>query len=331
MRGYRGGLEVDRYDYIETIMLSLGSKTGINYQLASKEILKVYFEYKKKSYEMPDYYGGDQKNDGWVVEDALFYQVFAPTRLKESLRKEIQNKFATDLEDLIRLVYKEGKWNGEIKEFVFIVNTFDNNLPHDSERFFETKVGELKKKFAIEFEYKVKNSEYFRDLLCELDDVELLKRVSSVLKVKNLIDFNAITESFIIKLILEISGNINEQYMLKTKANTYSRVSSVKKIDINELNEKREEIEEIISRLDIVERAVNSINQEILCAKPFERVIDLVIKKYEKLSREYSGEDLYEVLIDEIIMHTERKRYCYVPAQFLIVYIFDKCDIFEKE
>ena len=82
--------------------------------------------------------------------------------------------------------------------------------------------------------------------MCELDDVELLKRVSSVLKVKNLIDFNAITESFIIKLILEISGNINEQYMLKTKANTYSRVSSVKKIDINELNEKREEIEEII-------------------------------------------------------------------------------------
>ena len=51
---------------------------------------------------MPDFYGGDQKNDGWVVEDAIFYQIFAPTRLKDSLKKEIQDKFTADLLGLLK-------------------------------------------------------------------------------------------------------------------------------------------------------------------------------------------------------------------------------------
>lgn len=36
-------------------------------------------------YEMTDAYGGDDKNDGWVIDYALFYQVYAPTMLKDSL------------------------------------------------------------------------------------------------------------------------------------------------------------------------------------------------------------------------------------------------------
>ena len=146
---------LDRYDYVESILLFIRGITGINYQLQIREIFQKYYLYKGKTYEMPDFYGGDQKNDGWVIEDAIFYQIYAPTRLKDSLKKEMQDKFKEDLSGLLKIVYDEKKWNGEVKEFIFIINTFDANLPHDSERFFETTVNEYKKQYNIDFTYRV--------------------------------------------------------------------------------------------------------------------------------------------------------------------------------
>ncbi|HDO9121662.1 hypothetical protein [Clostridioides difficile] len=322
---------MDKYDYIEGIIIFIKGITGINYQLQIKEILKVYYQYNEKTFEMPDYYGGDQKNDGWVVEDAIFYQIFAPTRLKESLRKEIQDKFKADLEGLLNIVCKEGKWKGKIEEFIFLVNTFDGNLPHDSENFFEGVVNTLKDKYNVEFEYRVENNDYIRDLLYKIDDIECLKRLSSTLHIRKLIDFNAITETIIINLIEEISGSLNIRFMKEYDFETYKRISSLNKISINNLEEKREEIENIISKLDVVEKAVNDINQDILCENKFERVKNFVISKYNQLSKKYQGVKLYESLVEETLTHTNCKSIMEIPMKFLIVYIFDKCDIFKKE
>lgn len=321
---------MDRYDYIESIILFIKGITGINYQLQIKEILRAYYQYNKKTFEMPDYYGGDQKNDGWVVEDAIFYQIFAPTRLKESLKKEIQDKFKGDLEGLLDIVYNKNKWNGKIGEFIFIVNTLDGNLPHDSERYFDCTVKDLKVKFGVEFKYRLVNSDYIRDLLSEIEEIEILKRISSTLHIKNLIDFNAITETIIINLIEEISGNINAQFMSGIAFESYDRISSPKKIDINNLEDKREELENIISKLDVVEQAIKHINQDILCEKKFERVKTFVIDKYNELAVNYQGVRLYDSLVSETLTYTNSKALGEVPMKFLIVYIFDKCDIFKK-
>jgi len=144
---------LDKYDYIESIILFLKGITGINYQLQIKEVLSAYYKYIGKLYEMPDFYGGDQKNDGCVIKDGIFYQIYAPTRLKDSLKKEIQDKFTADLNGLLKIIYEEKKWAGKLNEFIFIVNTFDNNLPHDSERYFETKVKEFKDIYSIDFNF----------------------------------------------------------------------------------------------------------------------------------------------------------------------------------
>lgn len=322
---------LDRYDYIESIIIFIKGITGVNYQLQIKEILRAYYKYIGKTFEMPDYYGGDQKNDGWVVEDAIFYQVFAPTRLKDSLKKEIQDKFKSDLEGLLNIVYNEGKWKGKLKKFIFIVNTFDGNLPHDSESFFDSIVRELKGKYEVEFEYSLVNSDYIRDLLSDINDIEVLKRISSTLHIKHLIDFNAITETIIINLIEEISGNLNIKLMGGAGFETYERISSLNKISINNLEDKREEIENIISKLDVVEKAVNDINQDILCENKFERVKNFVIDKYSELSDEYEGVKLYNLLVEETLTYTNSKSLVQIPMKFLIIYIFDKCDIFKKE
>lgn len=320
-----------KYDYIEGIMLALRGVTGMNYQKCLRDIFRSYYRYKNKTYEMPDGYGGDDKNDGWVVEDAIFYQVYAPTRLKDSLKKEMQNKFSEDLEGLIYHVYKKNKWKGKIGKFIFIVNTFDGDLPHDSERFFEKKVKELQDKYNIKFEYDVKNGEYVRYLLYEIDDINVLEQISSQLRVMGLIDYNAITEELIINLINEISGNIYNKYMTNDNESTYSRISSPRKIEINNLEDRRKEIEDIIAKLDVVEKAINTINQDIVNEDKFERVRGSIIDTYKRLSESMSGLELYDEIINETMKYTSNKAGIIGPVKFLIIYIFDKCDIFKKE
>ncbi|MGG2025048.1 hypothetical protein AB1282_04675 [Gottfriedia sp. S16(2024)] len=322
---------MDRYDYIEAIVIYIRSVTGINFQLQLKDILRAYYKYKGLTYGMPDFYGGDQKNDGWVKENATFYQIFAPTRLKDSLKTEIEKKFKDDLEGLLKIVYKEKKWKGNINKFIFIVNTIDGNLPHDSNSYFDNLVEKLNKEYCINIDHLVSNCDYIRDLLEEIDDIDVLKKISATLRIKSIVDYNAVSETLIISLIEEISGNISHQYLGSKSFEKYQRVSSANKIIINKLEGKKEEIENIIEKLDIVDKAINVINQDILFENKFDRVKNFIINKYEDLSKEYKGEDLYKILISETLSYTNNNSMAEIPMKFLIIYIFDKCDIFEKE
>ncbi|HBM4225770.1 TPA: hypothetical protein LWJ37_002528, partial [Listeria innocua] len=218
-----------------------------------------------------------------------------------------------------------------LNNFIFIVNTFDNNLPHDSEGFFEKKVNEFKEKYAITFQYRVTNTDYVRDILTEINDIEVLKRISATLRVRNMMDYNAINEQIIMDLIIGISGNLSCQSINGESTQSYQRISSVEKISINSLDGKRDEIESIISKLDVVENAVNTINQDILYEDKFERVKEQVISKYVELSAQVRGVELYNTLVNEMLSYSQDKWNLDVPMKFLIVYIFDKCDIFEKE
>lgn len=322
---------MSRCDYIENIMLFIASATGINFQLKVKEVLAVYYRKNGKTYEMPDYYGGDQKNDGWVVEDALFYQIFAPTRLKDTLKKEIQDKFKEDLTKLLQLVLTENKWNGKINEFVFIVNTFDNNLPHDSSRFFDKEVAKLQKEYNCKFKFKVSNQDYVKDLLYSVDDEDILKEIASRLRILNTIHPQAVTETTIVDLIMHISSQ-STQKNINSKTNTYyNRISTIKKIEINDLLEIKDEIEGIMSNLDVVEKAVVLINQDILDEERFERVKSYIIELYDELHKKLHGVELYNEIVTRCMPCNTRGWNFEAPTKFLIIYIFDKCDIFEKE
>ena len=52
-----------------------------------------------------------------------------------------------------------------------MINTHDNNLPEDSDRFFSKKVEELEKKYNIEFKYEIEaNKDYLYNLLYDIED-----------------------------------------------------------------------------------------------------------------------------------------------------------------
>lgn len=326
---------MDRYDYINTIIDHLQGKTGMNFQRLVREVFKEYNAYQGNTYEMPDAYGGDKKNDGWVVEEALFYQIFAPARNSNSLKKNMQKKFSEDLEGLLEKVYKEKLWNGFINEFIFLVNTFDNDLPEDSERYYEKEVKRLQKQYNVTFKYKVVNLSYVYDILCKIEDIKILEKICGIMRVKGMANYNAVSEEIITRLIMKISSNINKKYVYflqkKDAVGVYERISSVKKIAINKLDGKREDIETIISSLDVVEAAVKNINQDILFENQFERVKNFIVVKYEELAKEYQGEKLYCNLIKDIVSYVGYEEIDEISTEFLIVYIFDKCDIFEKE
>lgn len=326
---------MDRYDYINLITDYLRGRTGMNFQRLVREVFKEYNEHKGKTYEMPDAYGGDKKNDGWVVEDALFYQIFAPARNSDSLKKNMRNKFSEDLEGLLEKVYKEKLWNGVMSEFIFLVNTFDNDLPEDSERYYEKEVKRLQDKYNTTFKYRVVNLSYVYDILCQIDDIEVLEKISAIMRIKGMADYNAVSEEIMTKLIMKISNNISKKYVSslhkKDTQDVYIRISSVKKISINKLDDKREDIESIISNLDVVEAAIKNINQDILFENQFERVKSFIVARYEELAIEFQGVELYNAIIKDIVSYAGYDVIDETSVEFLIVYIFDKCDIFEKE
>lgn len=321
---------MDKYDYIENIVIFLRGVTGINFQIQIKNVLYDYYKSIGKQYEMPDFYGGDDKNDGCIISDGIFYQIYSPTRLTSSLKKNIQDKFTEDLNGLLEIIYKEKKWGGKLKEFIFLINTQDNNLPHDSERFFDKKVIELKRQYGIDFNYRVVNTDYIKEILQKIDNIDILKSISASMRIKSLIDVNAVNEKIIIDLIISISGNLADRSMIDNLSSSYDRVSPSKKIDINGLTEIKKEIETIIAKLDVVEKSINIINQNIIFENKFERVKNFIIDKYNKLSETMSGVSLYEALIDDVLLHTQEVWNLKTPMKFLIIYIFDKCDIFEK-
>jgi len=91
----------------------------------------------------------------------MFYQIYAPTRLKDSLKKEIQDKFTADLSGLLKIIYEEIKWAGKLNNFIFIV------------------------------------TDYTREILTEIHNIEVLKQISATLHIKGMIDYNALLKILI--------------------------------------------------------------------------------------------------------------------------------------
>lgn len=318
-----------KIDYINQIIIYTNGKTGLNYQYVIGDILKIYFEdYKNQKYNMYRHYGGDKKNDGWVEEKAIFYQIYSPVNIRNTLKKEIQDKFSEDLNGLLENICIKDLWGGKINKFIFLVNTQDNNLPEDSERFFDKKVKELKEKYNVEFKYEIeKNEDYLYNLLYDIEDenIKILEKISEKLGIINSININTVTGKMIYELIQNISENIVESFHNDIKTD-YTRISSKEKIKINNLIDKKEHIEKIITKLDVVEQAIGLINQDINSENNFERIKDYIINKYLNLSKKYNGIELYEKIINELPVENSK-----TIKEYIIVYIFDKCDIFEKE
>lgn len=317
-------------DYINGILRYIRGISSINYQNAVGCILSIYYE-GTKTFEMPSPYGGDDKNDGWVVEDALFYQIFSPIQFSSSFASEIANKFEEDLDSLINLVYQKNKWNGIIKQFIFLVNTRDTSLPKDPNRRYDKIRDKLIRKYGIKNNIitSIVNDDYLFNLLYQMNSIQLDKLVIK-LNIQGLVNVNKTSSLDIITFIDKIAENLGNSILCAVSTN-YTRISSDKKIAVNSLMEKKDRILQLIPRLSIVDDAIGHFNKSPETIEVFEKVRDLYICAYTELMKTYNSSELYDKIIEKVLDFAPELKAFSIPAELILVYIFDRCDIFEKE
>ena len=127
-----------------------------------------------------------------------------------------------------------------------------------------------------------------------------------------------------------LSGNIQEN-MFEEIGSNYTRISSERKININKLDSIKDRINLMIRRLNIVENAISTFEKQNPFNDVIERTKNFVIDLYVKLKDQYKGVDLYNKILEEILNITPELTSYKYAAELFMIYIFDKCDIFEKE
>ena len=117
----------------------------------------------------------------------------------------------------------------------------------------------------------------------------------------------------------------------KPSVNDYAKIPDEKKIRINDLLDKKDRIISLAAHLEVVEEAVDSFINSTENETKFNSIVELYINEYSVLSKKYSGSSLYDELINKISSYFSEKESVRNNVEMLLVYIFDRCDIFEKE
>lgn len=309
---------------------ALAFHSSLPFQNKGAIILKEYYKYKGFTYENPNPAGGDDKNDGWVKEKGIYYQIYSPTNYSGSFANDVFKKFKSDAEGLFENVYVHNLWKKPINEFIFIVNTRDQSIPKDSIGICQKCIDDLNKTYNANASYKLENVDYFLDLMQDIDNEKIEKNILMKLDVDDMVKYSNIDENVMIKFLDLLSSNIQEN-IYNNNSSDYVRISSEKKITLNSLDKYKEKINIMITKLSIVENAISLYEKQNPMDNVTNRTTNLVINLYNELKDKYVGTDLYDEILLKIIELTPQLMSFKYPAEFFMIYIFDKCDIFEKE
>lgn len=328
----------DKRHLVENLIKHLHGLSRLNFQEDCSKILKQYYSCLDKTFESPSSaFRGDFANDGWVVEDKIFYAMYAPILDKAGIKKDVDEKFKGDLEKLLEHI-KNSKWGGDISSFVFIVNMRDEQLPPDPDRTFDKIAKDLKNIYKYDFNYTIIRPD---DLLDELEKGltdEAIERLSIDFNISYSIDEDLLKRTSESSLFVDFFKNISEQIILSSSRINdtnfnYKHISASKKININNLGSKKAIIEKFISEGYVIDDAINILvnNGD---EKSSEIIKNKVIDIYSKQALQEDDEVLvYKKCVEEfsLIFKGSSKDINKFHSERTIVYFFEKCDIFKSE
>ncbi|WP_297433443.1 hypothetical protein [uncultured Cetobacterium sp.] len=321
----------DKYSKVEAIIKDLQGKTGMNFQNGVKSILEEYYKMQGKTFTMPDpSYGGDDKNDGWVEEEGIFYQIYAPIVIveKKSIIGDLRDKFKEDLEGIVNHVTKNGKWGGKFNEFIFLYNTHDKGLPPETKSNYKEIALEISKKYSCNFKAKLVNLDHIRDLLEQLP-TEVLSKILRRMGNFTIEALEDITPKAIIDTIELICEKVHDiQYSTEFD---YRIITPQEKLSKNNLNENAAKINLILKKTIFMEQVEGDfINSDFVLKEKFDVLKAYIIREYLELRKRFSGDELYNNLIDNLSNLVNRAGFIKPTIELIIVFLFEKCDIFEK-
>lgn len=311
---------------IGNIMNAINSCTGMNFQKRVSNVFEILCDENGLKYEKVEPSNGDAKNDGWVCEQNIYFAMYSPNDANISQNNQIVKKLDGDLDGLCNQVFNNDRWGKDIKEFYLIVNTHDKDLPADPDRLRENKIIEIKRKYNKEFKAKVITSNDLKKFLLTQSE-EIIEKISDNLNVETIInDFSVVD---VLNFVDEYTKYLASKNVKQCDMDLL-RIPIIKKIEINQLTNKKEHILELIEAADKIENYVSYIVNEGMDIEPYNKIKNHIIEEYKQLEQEYSGEELYERLLDKLIYDNMITSQMYI-LEAVIINIFVRCDIFKKE
>jgi len=315
-------------DIIKNIKDNLGASTGVNFESKVHHVLGRYYTYIGKKFSKHGSAGGDGGNDGWIEEDQLFYQIYGPQqKSSRSLKSAIHKKFENDLESLFDSL-ENNQWNGIISKYIFIVNTQDQHLPQDKDGHIVNVTKKLQDNYQLFPECQLTNVDYITGLLESVHDEEVLTRLSYDLQ-SPIFDKRKyeLTVADLVNFLEALSAKIPSKSI--DRPTVFERISLSYKIEINDLQSIKSQILIIHSKLNEVQKAVNIINDPI---EIFSDIVKYIVEIYKSaLLKNRTGIDAYLHIIEVISsLFTKNENYSN-HVEYILVYIIDRCDIFERQ
>ena len=311
---------------ISNIINAIISTTEMNFQQTFVSFLEVICKYNNLSFEKVQPANGDAKNDGWIPEKKIYFGMYSPNDPNISQIRSINKKLYDDLDGLCEHVYVKGEWGKEINKFYLIVNTHDKDFPADPERLIEKTIKKIKEKYKKEFVVEVVIAKDIKHFLLD-SDIALIEKISNYLDVYNIEQEFSIPE--IVNFIDEYMNYLATQKIEIPKTD-YSRIKVEDKIKLNNLDERHDRILNLIAASDKIDKYLKFVNSEGMDMSNYENLKNFIIQKYTNLSINNSGSELYDKLLDELIYDSMMDSRA-VILEAIVVNIFIKCDIFQKE
>ena len=311
---------------IGNIMNAINSCTEMNFQKRITILLDIICDEKGLNFEKVQPSNGDAKNDGWIIEKNLYFASYSPNDANISQNNQIVKKLNDDLDGLCNQVYNNQRWGKEIKEFYLIVNTHDKDLPADPDRLKELKIKEIKNKYNVEFKANVITTNQIKKYLLTEDDV-IISKIADNLDIETIInDFSVID---VLDFIDDYCNYLSFTEVYKPNIDNL-KITTIKKIEINQLTNIKEHILSLISASDKIDQYVSYILREGMDLDKYNKLKNYIINEYKLLETMYSGEELYGKLMDKLIYNSMLTSQVKILEAF-VINIFIIFDIFKKD
>lgn len=274
---------------------------------AFEDIFTSIMNYKEPGFVSIKPWGniGDRKNDGYIPDRSIFFQVFAPEEIKKSYSKII-SKLKKDFSGLVQ------QWNQPVKEFYFVVNDKYRGVNADSEQAISdiVKINNLN-------DGGFKTAKDLENLLFSLEDDQIMVITGIIpdpAKIK-VLDYSILNE--VIDYIMNISLPKGEKPDIKFPDwEEKIKFNNLTEITTHYLNNGYIQVNSLEHYL------VN--NSNFLADELRDKINDIYIDE----KNHFSGDDLFWKIVDKASPKNEQM---YQSAVIVIMSkYFESCDIFEE-
>lgn len=295
------------------------------YKCFGYEFQNLFFEIMKTSYNddfiMPKPQGrlGDKKNDGYIPSKGEYFAVYGPETSDFNVNYTV-SKLETDFIGLLDNI-KNGEWKHELKKFIFVVNTRNNNTFPVS---LVQKAEELSQTYSVDV--CLWGSYEIRQLFEKLPSENKKFILQCYVSLDNI--------SLNLQVLNELIDKINSLNYNKSKIDGF--MAFEKKIKFNNLSESRSaDLLSASFNINALDLALNELDSTGVIQEQLAYLLKTI---YDEGKGKCENENqVFDYLIDKLMEESStnlKSINLKIVKETIIIVVskyFENCTIFEKE